>query len=224
MPDERHTQGQGPGTGASGLGEAADGFRSGFVAVFGRPNVGQVDAGQRPRGAQGQHRQRPPADHAAPHHRRRHAARLPGRAARPAGVPEAVRLAHAAHADHGGRRPGGGRRRAGAAQRHRDVRVRRPLHRAGGRRGRAAVRRRAEQDRPRGRAPAERAPRGGARPLRERGGPARLGAARGRARRRALPALGGDAAGPGRTSPRASRATSRWSCSSRSSSASRRSG
>ena len=41
MPEPRRTQGKGPVTGASGVGEGADGFRSGFVAVFGRPNVGK---------------------------------------------------------------------------------------------------------------------------------------------------------------------------------------
>jgi GTP-binding protein Era len=41
MPERRVAQGQGPGTDASGVGAGADGFRSGFVAVFGRPNVGK---------------------------------------------------------------------------------------------------------------------------------------------------------------------------------------
>ena len=106
-------------------------MRSGFVAVVGRPNVGQVDARQ----PDGRHQGRDhlvAAQHDAPPHPRRPArrgGRRPGRLRRHAGDPPPAQRARDPAERDGHRRAARRRRDHGGGRRHRGHRPRRP-HRA----------------------------------------------------------------------------------------------
>ena len=109
---------------------------------------GQVDAGEPPGRRARRRRLGPAADDPPAGARSRQPRGLPARDGRPARVPEALRPADRADAAVGERDPRRCRRDGAHARRARTGRPGRPLHRRPcARRGRAAVRRRGQQDR-----------------------------------------------------------------------------
>ena len=112
------------------------------------PERRQVDAHERALRRARRDRLRQAADDAAARARRRARRGLPDRAGRSAGLPEALRRAHAPHAALGRHEPGRRRCRAARARRERGLGRRRPLHRAAARGHGRARRDRAQQGRP----------------------------------------------------------------------------